>query len=190
MITPKGGLQKPRIPHRWKVSLDRIVSLIEVYKDPFIIGNMVVPLGWRARSCLTPRSPLNPIDTHYMSCIWVWLFRGRSHPKWPRKHLSYDFNCHQMGHCFKPFPWLIEADFYECVDGILCNTTSCCNSHGGRARCPASMPVMCPLARMLQWGFRGFTKPRRTGYRVRDLGILRGSYCWWGRNPNNLGMYI
>jgi len=35
------------------------------------------------------------------------------------------------------------ADFYECVDGILCNTTSCCNSHGGRARCPASMPVMC-----------------------------------------------
>ena len=36
-----------------------------------------------------------------------------------------------------------------CMDGYFCNAVTdpmgyaCCNSHGGRALCPANFPVMC-----------------------------------------------
>lgn len=45
-----------------------------------------------------------------------------------------------------------QAELYECLDGHLCNATmsSCCNAHGGRARCPADRPVMCRAPRYPQ----------------------------------------
>ncbi|CAJ1330858.1 unnamed protein product, partial [Effrenium voratum] len=41
--------------------------------------------------------------------------------------------------------WVTHAgtDEYECMDGSFCNISSCCNEHGGRARCPSGSPVMC-----------------------------------------------
>ena len=52
----------------------------------------------------------------------------------------------------EPCPWLTpteENDLFQCQDGSYCNGVtdsdqwSCCNSHGGRARCPANFPAMC-----------------------------------------------
>ena len=45
----------------------------------------------------------------------------------------------------------LKADLYECTDGLFCNSTSCCNGHGGRARCPQAMPVMCAVEPMEPW---------------------------------------
>lgn len=43
-------------------------------------------------------------------------------------------------------PWLEptdEEDKFECVDGERCANVTCCADHGGRARCPLSLPHMC-----------------------------------------------
>ena len=47
-------------------------------------------------------------------------------------------------------PWLTPTNFddvLECKDGTHCNGEmmgwSCCNNHGGRAKCPANSPTMC-----------------------------------------------
>ena len=47
-------------------------------------------------------------------------------------------------------PWLTSTDsddVMECQDGTRCNGEtmgwSCCNDHGGRAKCPANNPAMC-----------------------------------------------
>ena len=47
-------------------------------------------------------------------------------------------------------PWLTPTNFddvLECKDGTHCNGEmmgwSCCNTHGGRAKCPANSPTMC-----------------------------------------------
>ena len=46
--------------------------------------------------------------------------------------------------------WLIPNDqdnVLQCEDGTFCDGTSkgwsCCNGHGGRARCPKNTPMMC-----------------------------------------------
>ena len=46
--------------------------------------------------------------------------------------------------------WLIPNDqdnVLQCEDGTFCDGTSkgwsCCNDHGGRARCPKNTPMMC-----------------------------------------------
>ena len=59
----KGGLPKPRIPY----PTDERSPLIEWFhwsrftRILSSLGKMVVPLEWRAPSCLTPRSPLKEI---------------------------------------------------------------------------------------------------------------------------------
>ena len=47
-------------------------------------------------------------------------------------------------------PWLTPTNLdwiLECKDGTQCNTEtatwSCCNDHGGRAKCPLNIPEMC-----------------------------------------------
>jgi len=42
-------------------------------------------------------------------------------------------------------PWLVDTgdESYECNDGSSCTQAECCEDRGGRARCPASEPVMC-----------------------------------------------
>ena len=51
-----------------------------------------------------------------------------------------------------PCPWSIptdETNVMKCKDGTYCDVVtdksqwSCCNDHGGRAKCPANNPVMC-----------------------------------------------
>ena len=49
-------------------------------------------------------------------------------------------------------PWLSPTDhinLLQCVDGSFCNAWtdsagwSCCKEHGGRAKCPKNLPLMC-----------------------------------------------
>ena len=41
--------------------------------------------------------------------------------------------------------WLTPNDIDElkCKDGTSCKSASCCNGHGGRAKCPSTLPFMC-----------------------------------------------
>ena len=54
----------------------------------------------------------------------------------------------------KSCPWLTpteDNDVLKCRDGSFCNgitdtdNWSCCNSRGGREKCPANFPAMCAL---------------------------------------------
>jgi len=43
-------------------------------------------------------------------------------------------------------PWKQTTDvtgLLECVDGTTCSGWSCCAGHGGRAKCPPNLPLMC-----------------------------------------------
>ena len=58
------------------VQTPNFCRLATVFAQIFFIGKMVVPLGWRAPSSLTPpRSRLTEDydipNTHYIRCIWV-----------------------------------------------------------------------------------------------------------------------
>ena len=51
---------------------------------------------------------------------------------------------------FSDCEWLIPTEYdhyFQCQDGSFCkgfpHNLECCNSHGGRARCPRNEPVMC-----------------------------------------------
>ena len=42
---------------------------------------------------------------------------------------------------------ILHDNYFECQDGSFCegfpHNLSCCNSRGGRAKCPPNRPVMC-----------------------------------------------
>eukprot|EP00435_Cladocopium_sp_Y103_P002062 s647_g1.t1 len=93
------------------------------------LGCSSVSLASRSCSAESLRS-----DAHYQAFLRVQCDEGGSNYK--------------SGSFVTPpaCKWVTDsgyADLYECVDGLLCNSTSCCNGHGGRARCPQAMPVMC-----------------------------------------------
>lgn len=54
---------------------------------------------------------------------------------------------HKASSVLKSCPWTsgtTALDWQlECQDGTLCYGWSCCTGHGGRARCPPNMPLMC-----------------------------------------------
>ena len=52
---------------------------------------------------------------------------------------------HYLGDTRSFCDWLTpnNIDELKCKDGTFCKSASCCNSHGGRAKCPSTFPFMC-----------------------------------------------